>query len=409
MKSTKFYIHNKRYVYYSYHADDGRLRASTGVVAQKDGDINSIPKDGKNKCYRIELAVDKYVSSCRLAMKAVTKDGVQAVINAELGKVNVKSERTVLNIVRDYEKAATEGKVLNNRGGKHADNTLGMYRTLITLLSDDKLGGVYINKLTQAHINDFVARLSNKHVRGNKKNNKLSKNTIATYNNGLMAVISATCKLGWHNNRLVSDNEMTIPTESIDYAVYYSIDELRKLYSHEFALTKFNRSRDVFVFGCFTCLRHSDYYQTDYKRALLGSEIIIKLQKRSNQVKIPLHPIALQILQKYDYTLPKIPIYLFDRHIKDMCRLAGFTQPVLFSRTHGGKLLKEYRQKWELTSSHTMRRSFATNALKSGMNDWVVMAIGGWKSESAFKKYKRMSEEDVSNNAFSSDFYKLSL
>lgn len=95
--------------------------------------------------------------------------------------------------------------------------------------------------------------------------------------------------------------------------------------------------------------------------------------------------------------------------VKEICRRAGFVEPVLFSRTHGGKLLKEYRQKWELTTSHTMRRSFATNALKMGVPEWAVMAIGGWKSESAFKKYKRMSETDAYDAAVSSDFYKTTM
>lgn len=409
MRSVNFYLHEKKYVYYSYHADDGRIRASTGIVADTDGDINSISKADRNKRSRIEMAIDKYVAGCRLAAMPVLKEDVQSLINSELGKSPSKGERTILSIVQEYETGAANGVLLNNRGGKHAENTVGLYRSLVTLLTHDPLGRIPANKLTLIQVKDFVTRLSNTHVRGNKNNNKLSKNTIATYNNSLMAIIAATQKLGWHKSRLTNDNELTVAPESIDYAVYYSVDELRLLHAHDFNILKYNRLKDVFVFGCFTCLRHSDYYQTDYRKAIHGGDLVVKLQKKSNQVKIPLHPIALQILEKYNYVLPKIPIYLFDRHVKEMCRMAGFIGPVLFSRTHGGKLLKEYRQKWELTTSHTMRRSFATNALKAGMNDWVVMAIGGWKTEAAFRKYKRMSEDDVSNNAFSSDFYKVTL
>lgn len=409
MRSINFYLHGKRYIYYSYHADDGRIRASTGIVTTKDGDINSISKADKNKQARIEMVVDKYVAGCRLAQEPVKKEDVQAIINSEIGKTVSANEKTVLSLVQDYEKGAVAGKVLNNRGGKHADNTIGLFRTLITVLSFDPLGSIPINKLTLVQVNDFVARLSNTHIRGNKKNNKLSKNTIATYNNSLMAVIASTYKLGWHKNRIANDNEMTVQPETIDYPIYYSVDDLKKLYTHEFDKMKFTRMKDVFVFGCFTCLRHSDYYQTDYRRAVHGANITVKLQKRANQVKIPLHPIALQILEKYNYSLPKIPIHVFDRHVKEICRRAGFVEPVLFSRTHGGKLLKEYRQKWELTTSHTMRRSFATNALKMGMPEWAVMAIGGWKSESAFRKYKRMSETDAYDAAVSSDFYKTTM
>lgn len=409
MRSVTYYIHEKRYVYYSFHADNGRIRASTGVVTTKDGDITAISKADKNKLSRLETEVDKYVASCRMAVQEVTKDAVRLIVNNEIGRSTAVSGKSILDLVTEYRNQALAGKILNSKGTRHSQATLDLYGTIIMVLSSDLLGRLPINKLSELHIKDFQARMSTIYIRGNSKNGKLSKNTIATYNNGLMSVISATYSLGWHKNRVALDNKMTVAPESIDYAIYYSVEELRKLYNHDFKESKFNALRDVFVFGCFTCLRHSDYYQTDYQKAVNGAELIVKLQKKGNQVKIPLHPIAIKILGKYGYKLPKIPLYLFDRQIKKMCQMAGFNEPVLFSRTHGGKLKKEYKQKWELTTTHTMRRSFATNSLKAGMNEWVVMAIGGWRSESAFKKYKRMSEDDVSINAMNSDFYKVAL
>lgn len=131
----------------------------------------------------------------------------------------------------------------------------------------------------------------------------------------------------------------------------------------------------------------------DFIKAVAGDEITIKLQKKKNQVKIPLHPIAKDILEKYGYVLPKFSNRAINRIIKDVCKDAGFKERVLFTRTHGGQLVRDYKEKWELTTSHTMRRSFATNALKSGLKEWVIMAIGGWKSEASFKKYKRKSEK----------------
>lgn len=50
--------------------------------------------------------------------------------------------------------------------------------------------------------------------------------------------------------------------------------------------------------------------------------------------------------------------------------------------------------KYKLISSHTARRSFATNAYKAGVPTIAIMKITGHTKESTFLKYIRVSAEE---------------
>lgn len=50
--------------------------------------------------------------------------------------------------------------------------------------------------------------------------------------------------------------------------------------------------------------------------------------------------------------------------------------------------------KYKLVSSHTARRSFATNAYLAGVPTISIMKITGHKTESAFMKYIKISGKE---------------
>lgn len=403
-----YYIEQEVYIVASLNSDTGRVKKRTGVKSES-GELTGLPRASQRILDRIKLMVESHVSKCLLGKSPILKKDIEDVITeAKTGKKpTTKAGLLLTAALQSYMDKAKEGTALNYRGDRHSKSTIGVIKTLLYHINNDKvLGKIAINQLTELHIKHFRQKLTTtEKMRGE---GYISKNTIATYNNVLMAFIEATYEMGWHTNRITKTDRLHLPGEAVDYPIYYSIEELQKLMNHKFTGHK-ERVRDVFVFGCFTCLRHSDYYQTDYTKAYNGREIVTKLKKKGNQIKIPLHPVALMILQKYNFVIPLLPMNNLNRNIKEVCKDAGFTEPVLFSRTEGGALRKEYIPKYKLTASHTMRRSFATNALKMGSQEWEVMAIGGWRSESAFKKYKRMSEEDVTNAAFNSAFYQVNM
>ena len=112
---------------------------------------------------------------------------------------------------------------------------------------------------------------------------------------------------------------------------------------------------------------------------------------------IPLHPIVLEIWHKYNGVLPQsISNQKFNDYIKEVCALAGVDGAELKNITKGGLRAQHSFKKYELITSHTARRSFATNLYLSGFPSISIMAITGHKTERAFMAYIRVTEREHS-------------
>jgi integrase len=114
-----------------------------------------------------------------------------------------------------------------------------------------------------------------------------------------------------------------------------------------------------------------------------------KTQKTKEQVIIPTNPVILEIFDKYQQNPNKLPKTIsnqkFNDYIKEVCKLAGLTEK-------GRLTSKPDVMLWEVISSHTARRSFATNYYLQGFPTIDLMKITGHKTETAFLKYIRVSK-----------------
>jgi len=66
-------------------------------------------------------------------------------------------------------------------------------------------------------------------------------------------------------------------------------------------------------------------------------------------------------------------------------------------RTIGGNKLEFINPKHELLCSHSLRRSFATNAIASGFDTLSVMAMTGHKKESTFNNYVQLTQKEMAS------------
>lgn len=181
-------------------------------------------------------------------------------------------------------------------------------------------------------------------------------------------------------------------------------DELLHLY--EFDLTykpSFERVRDVFVFGCTTGMRYSDYSKIKESN-VRDNQIFINSQKQKNNLGIPLNKYSKSILKKYDYTLPVISEQKFREYLKDVCKKVGFTELTTKTTYIGSRRQDEDIPKYKRISTHTARRTFITLSLESGMRQDIVMSITGHRSLSSFQKYIKLttrSREEAMTKAWS--------
>ena len=73
---------------------------------------------------------------------------------------------------------------------------------------------------------------------------------------------------------------------------------------------------------------------------------------------------------------------------------AGINEPVTIERSKGVFIVGQVIEKHNLVTSHTARRSAATNMFLGGIPPISIMQITGHKTESSFMKYLKMSAKD---------------
>jgi integrase len=67
---------------------------------------------------------------------------------------------------------------------------------------------------------------------------------------------------------------------------------------------------------------------------------------------------------------------------------------VILSSTVGGTRINATKKKFEFVTTHTARRSFATNLYSKGCPTRSIMAITGHQTEAAFRAYIRLNNEE---------------
>lgn len=158
--------------------------------------------------------------------------------------------------------------------------------------------------------------------------------------------------------------------------------------------------RDVFILQCWTGQRFSDMLSLNkgiVKDTDNGQILEIVQTKRTHRVAIPLFPIALEILKKYNFNLPEISKNTMLRYLKIIGFKAGLTEDHIVTEDRGGKVTNSIKQRWELIGTHTARRSYISNMLKRGYDSHLLMKITGHTTEEAFKRYVKVRSEDVAS------------
>ena len=182
-------------------------------------------------------------------------------------------------------------------------------------------------------------------------------------------------------------------------AIYLKPEELDTLYQLDLSKNeKLDRVRDLFLIGCYTGLRFSDFCKITPEKItkLEGKPALkIKTQKTSIYVTVPLKSVVKEILEKHDYKSPKvISNQKMSDYLKELGKLAGLNDLVVMNSYEGGSRHELKYPKYELITTHTARRSFATNAYYAGLPARSIMSITGHKTEKEFRKYIKLDSDE---------------
>jgi len=159
--------------------------------------------------------------------------------------------------------------------------------------------------------------------------------------------------------------------------------------------------KDIFVFGCTTGLRFSDIFLLTNKNFEKTNEdwyLKLKSKKTKTYSFIKLPSYAIEVYQKYKPSNSRTTIFgeknlsNFNRSLKRIGELAGFTDVVEVSREKQGKAKKvgsKAKERFcDKMSSHMMRRTAITTLLILGMPEHLVRKISGHShGSSSFNRY----------------------
>lgn len=365
------------------HWNSERQRVKQNKETLKSGD------------FEINALLDNMQNVCEVSYKEELKNGIPTVeimrkhlsnfLYQNEGKNKAGDKMTLFKLIKRF----VAGEI-KHRGKDKSKCTLNNYRSVMLHLEEFQDRKKYKVDFDTINLDFFY-----KYVSFLKSEKKLSQNTIAKDISILKTFMSEAVDLNYSTNNEFRHRKFSVEGEQTD-AVYLTEKEIIKLFRTDLSTKKrLEKVRDLFVFGCFVGLRYSDYSNVKPENIVWieGKQFLkIITQKTKELVIIPCHPIVLEIFEKYKGNSNQLPNSVsgqkFNKYLKDACKEAGFTEQGRLS-TQPSLML------WQCASSHTARRSFATNLYLDGYPTSEIMKITGHRSERSFNTYIRVSKLDA--------------
>lgn len=407
------------YLVYRFGQNDKLLYPiGLSIAPQYWNDKNSRPRDITentnkdiifNRLNELQAKADKYILSEKAAGRIVSKDKLRGYLDSITTPEKVICKSDFLDFVADF--AATSTKRINPATGLAITPTTAREYIRLNEILQDFATSTNCNysfaDINSQFYNDFIAFLQSMTNQKCKKditpdnenttNKGLSTNTIGKYIQDLKTILNAATAAGVNTNLAYKSRAFRAVTEETEN-IYLSTEELNRLAALDLSkIPHLDRVRDLFLIGANTGLRFEDFTTIEkgnIKPTANGYNITIKQGKTGKRVIIPANTIFLEIWHKYGECLPPVISHkCFNEYIQNVCKLAGIDTPTAKSITKGGQKIKETAPKYTFVRAHTARRSFATNLYLSGFPAISIMQITGHKTETAFLRYIKVTEE----------------
>lgn len=357
-----------------------KMRVRNIVEAVKKEIINN----RLNELYQI---AERFCLERTAKNEPITKENLKAFLDEQTGVTKPFKEDTFHDFVKAY--LIRNKTRINPKTGKKLSYKVQREheRTFAYIVEFEKKRNkgkeLDFNDITIDFYTDFTDYLQSLNLSANTIGHKIQ--TLKTWLN------EASFK-GLNQNKQYKSQHFRATIEKTD-SIYLSVSELEKIYQTDCKIERLNKVKDLFLIGAFTGLRFSDFVSLN-SDCIKNNIIHIEQKKTGNRVSIPLHPIVAEIWQKYGQKLPDpISNQKFNDYIKEVCQIAGIDSPEQKHITKGGVRVCQTFKKYELVTSHTARRSFATNLYLSGFPAISIMQITGHRTEKAFMAYIRVTSE----------------
>lgn len=400
MPDAKFVLkepnsNEKTLVYMFYNYNNQRLKYSTGekicpkywnFTKQRAKETVQYPEypEFNQRLKNIETAINNSFRRLLNDNRQITPKLLKEELNKDLNHELLTAKEIDL---LDWLKSEIEILKLDKKPA-----SIKVYNTLVkhlTEFSQSRRYNLTFDSITLDFYEQFKDYLLNE--------KKLLTNTFGKQIKTLKTFLNLASEKGVNRNLAYRSRLFKAPSETIDH-IFLTLDELDAIYKKDLGDKMYlDRVRDLFLIGCHTGLRFSDFSflkQENLEETKSGWVFNVKTNKTNERVVIPVKPVVKAIWDKYEGTLPRaISNQKMNKYLKELGKLAGVTKKVIIKKTSGKEIRERVCPKYKLISTHTARRSFATNAFLSGIPAISIMKFTGHKTESSFMKYIKVSQE----------------
>ena len=309
------------------------------------------------------------------------------------GKVQNIHKETLNGFIDQFVEDCESGVRLSPKRQKLKPSSIGSYKTTkgyLLKFQEQTKKVLTLKDFSQTDIDKFSDFLI--------IDEEFAMNTHAKSMMDLLQILKYAVKLKKIPAAKMIELEFDTRREETD-SIYLTEDEILQLLEiKDFDDAVHEHVRDVFVVGCFTAMRFSDYSIID-SSAIRNNRLEFVQKKTGGKITIPIHPVVNAILKKYDNALPIVPKNNeFNRIIKLVgeklpCLHVPFTKQV----TYGRELKELVDMKFNYLQTHTARRSFCSNEYLKGTDPLIIMSISGHRSHKSFMRYIKVSGDQFAD------------
>ena len=308
--------------------------------------------------------------------------------NEELSLENFKSrilgthqrERMIIPIYQNHN-----DKIEELIGNGYAYGTLERFKISLKHLQEYiswkyNVSDISISKIDYAFVTEFEF-----YLRSVKKCNN---NTAVKYVRNFRKIIKICLDNDWLDKNPCSRYEGKMKEVERDFLTE---EELNRIYNKRFSSERLTLVKDIFIFSCYTGLAYVDVKGLRKDHIAIGIDgekwIFKNRQKTDTKSKIPVLPIAQEIIQKYanhpkcineDAILPVLTNQKMNSYLKEIGDLCDISKEITF---------------------HMARHTFATSVtLTNGVPIETVSKMLGHKNIQTTQHYAKILDKKVSED-----------
>ncbi|MBL7885868.1 MAG: site-specific integrase [Flavobacterium sp.] len=370
------------------------LRITIDGVAKEISAKRSIfPKDWDSKLQKVRGNTVE-VKTLNAYLKALEQEVYNAHYNLLKDNSSVTSLSIKSKILRTEEKGRMLIPIFKDHNSKFAElvkigeyspGTLERYETSLKHTLDFIIWkfnskDIDIKLIDHEFITDYEFYL--------RTQRNCANNTSVKYIKNFKKIIRLCIANGWIDKDPFINYKAKLIEVERDYLLQ---EELDTIYYKDFQVARLNLVKDIYIFSCFTGLAYIDVKQLKKENLTIGIDsnkwIFTHRQKTDTASKIPLLPIAEEIIEKYanhpqclneDKLLPILSNQRMNSYLKEIADICRINKELTF---------------------HTARHTFATTVtLSNGVPIESVSKMLGHTNIKTTQHYAKILDKKVSHD-----------